>query len=94
MTTLDTIKKELDDASKVNPDDLLRQCVVKRLVACDKRNDEELDAQVRDLMIKFDKLPLADMGRFIKRLSRTINKRYLDYTKQLISYRNSLNSKK
>lgn len=95
MTTLDTIIQDLDKASKTNPQVLLRKCISKRLSECDKRFNNELDYQIQDLMNKFDKLSIYDMGKFIKKLSRSINRNYIEYTKQLISYRNTLkNSKK
>lgn len=95
MTILETIADDLNKASKTTPQAVLRKCITKRLSECDKRFNDELDFQLRDLMNKFDNLSVYDMGKFIRRLSRSINRNYVEYTKQLISIRDTLkNSKK
>lgn len=90
MTVLETIKNDLEKASTTNPTKLLRSCVSKRLVECDKVFSKSVDKQIEELSEKFDKLSVTDMGRFIKKLSRSINKHYTDYTDQLIIYRDTL----
>ena len=94
MTILETIASDLDKASKTTPTYLLRRCISKRLSECDKRFNDELDFQIRDLMSKFDKLSVYDMGKFIKRLSRSINRSYVEYTNQLIAYRDAIKNSK
>lgn len=95
MTNLEIIKHDLEQASHTNPDQLLRQCISERLVQCDQVFSDAVDDQIRDLTTKFDRLPIRDMGLFIKRLSKSINRHYIDYTQHLIIYRDTLkNSKK
>lgn len=90
MTILETMVADVNNASKTTPEVVMRRCISKRLSECDKRYNEELDCQLRDLINKFNNLSVYDMGKFIKRLSRSINRNYVEYTKQLISYRDTL----
>ena len=93
MTTtnpIDEITNELAQCKKINRKELLRECMNNRIVECDEEHEKLIDCQIRRLYDDFSKLDVWQMKSFIKKLSRAIDKRYLDYTQQLIKYRDSL----